>query len=169
MIRLWVLIPVVLPLIGCGGIGLRLKSEPIVIEARRASEDTVRPRARPSLAAQSAVLDTGGANTPESLDITTDQARAEALAPPQGAETSLGVTVASLGSPAEPGFWLKTPLVERAAQGRVVYPETGQSVLVNLIPLEGPDTAGSRMSLSAMRLIGAPLTGLPELQVYLVK
>jgi len=36
-----------------------------------------------------------------------------------------------------------------------------------LIPIDGPDTAGSRMSLAALRLIGASLTDLTEVEVSL--
>ena len=44
-------------------------------------------------------------------------------------------------------------------QGRVTNPANGKSSLVTLIPLDGPATAGSRMSLAAMRLIDLSLTG----------
>jgi hypothetical protein len=73
--------------------------------------------------------------------------------------------VASLGSPSEPGFWLKTPLVAQQAEGRVTNPATGQSANVTLIPIDGPPTAGSRLSLPAMRLIGAVLTDLTTIEV----
>ena len=79
---------------------------------------------------------------------------------------TLGRTVASLGNAAEPGLWLKTPLVQAERSGRVFYPETGKSVAVTLIPIEGPLTAGSRLSLAAMQELGAPLTGLPEVDVF---
>jgi len=78
---------------------------------------------------------------------------------------TLGRTVASLGNAAEPGLWLKTPLVSREQTGQVFYPDTGKTVAVTLIPIDGPKTAGSRMSLAAMQAIGAPLTGLPEVDV----
>jgi len=80
--------------------------------------------------------------------------------------TVLGTSVASLGDPARSGFWLETPLVSSETEGRVVFPGTGKSAQVQLIPIEGPATGGSRISLSAMRLIGAPLTDLPTLEVY---
>jgi hypothetical protein len=47
-----------------------------------------------------------------------------------------------------------------------VFAGTGQSSQVDLIPIDGPPTAGSRMSLAAMRLIGVPLTGLAEVEVF---
>lgn len=71
----------------------------------------------------------------------------------------------SLGSAAEPGLWLKTPLVKSEQPGRVTNPATGKSAAVTLIPLEGPSTAGSRMSLPALRLIGASLTDLTTVEV----
>ncbi len=104
--------------------------------------------------------------TADQFDTTTEAEREAALAGPPAGERELGRTVASLGNPADPGFWLETPLVNATAQGRVVYPPTGNSVAVELRPIDGPATAGSRVSLPALRLLGAPLTGLPELIVY---
>ena len=75
----------------------------------------------------------------------------------------LGVTIASLGNAAEPGVWLKTPLVQQPGEGQVSY--QGRSVTAQLIPIAGPATAGSRASLQLMQQLGAPLTGLPELRV----
>ncbi|MEP5732436.1 MAG: hypothetical protein ABJL67_24060 [Sulfitobacter sp.] len=107
------------------------------------------------------------ARTPEALDTTTPEQRAAAAAPAQTSGATLGKTVVSLGSPTEPGLWLKTPLVQSEVQGRVTNPATGKSSLVTLIPLDGPDTAGSRMSLAALRLIEASLTDLTEVEVAL--
>ena len=107
------------------------------------------------------------ARTVDDFDTTTTAQKNEALSKAaEGGGVDLGVTIASLGAPSEPGFWLKTPLVAAPARGRVLYPATGKSVEVDLIPIDGPKTAGSRMSLSAMRLVGAPFTGLPEIRVY---
>ncbi|SMO42819.1 hypothetical protein SAMN06265173_102173 [Thalassovita litoralis] len=78
----------------------------------------------------------------------------------------LGVTVASLGDPSRGGIWIETPLVSTPAKGRVTYVKSGRTVKVDLIPISGPVTAGSRLSLAAMRFLDAPLTGLPEVQVY---
>ena len=107
-----------------------------------------------------------GARTAEAFDTTTEAeraiAKAAAAAPPESAEQSLGTTVASLGDPADPGLWLATPLVSETRPGRLVYPETGESVLVELRPASG----ASRISLPAIRLLGAPLAGLPEIEVY---
>lgn len=103
--------------------------------------------------------------SPAALDTTAPEERAAAAVPASGG-AALGGTVASLGDPARPGFWLETPLVTEEATGRVEY--AGQSAQVTLIPAGGPPTAGSRMSLSAMRLLGAPLTDLVEVNVFVL-
>jgi hypothetical protein len=82
------------------------------------------------------------------------------LSPKVGA---LGVTIASLGDAREPGLWLKTPLVDVAQPGLITF--GSRSVNVQLLPIDGPETAGSQISLAAMQAIGAPLTGLPRLMV----
>ena len=107
------------------------------------------------------------ARTVEEFDTTTAADRAAAVAAPVAApagEQNLGTTIASLGPPAEPGIWLRTGLVTELVQGRVAY--QGTSVNVELRPSGGAASAGSQISLAAMRLLGAPLTGLPELTVY---
>ncbi|WP_299687269.1 hypothetical protein [uncultured Tateyamaria sp.] len=90
---------------------------------------------------------------------------AAAAPAPEVSIGTLGRTVASLGNAAEPGLWLKTPLVQTEQPGTVYYPQTNKSVQVTLIPIDGPATAGSRLSLQAMQALGAPLTGLPEVDV----
>ncbi|MEM6303538.1 MAG: hypothetical protein AAF744_02400 [Pseudomonadota bacterium] len=107
------------------------------------------------------------ARTAEALDTTTPEQRAAATAEPEAEGRALGTTVVSLGSPTEPGLWLKTPLVSEERQGRVTNPGNGKSSLVTLIPIDGPATAGSRMSLAALRLIDASLTDLTEVEVAL--
>lgn len=104
------------------------------------------------------------ARTVEQFDTTSAEDRAAAVAPTTGGERRLGATIASLGSPTEPGIWFKTPLVSEATQGRVEY--NGNSVNVELRPSGGAQGSGSQISLAAMRLIEAPLTGLPEVTVY---
>jgi len=106
------------------------------------------------------------ARTAEAFDTTTEQERAEALAGPSGGEKRLGSTIAALGDVAEPGLWIKTPLVDAPAKGRVSHAPTGSSVAVNLIPLEADAGAGSQLSLAAMRLLKVGLTDLPEVEVY---
>jgi hypothetical protein len=108
------------------------------------------------------------ARTPEQFDTTTPAERTAAAEapPPAAAETRLGTTVASLGDPADPGFWAETPLVATPRPGRLEFPGTGKSVLVELRPSGGPAGSGTRVSLPALRVLGAPLTALPELVVY---
>ena len=144
---------------GCAQVGLlRPAAQPAV------DVPQVRPVARPG--ALSGPKPPPDARTVEDFDTTTPEARAAAAEAPATAEMSLGTTIASLGDPTRPGFWLETPLVTAAGQGRVLYPASGQSAQVELLPIDGPSTAGSRLSLPAMRLIGAPLTGLPEIHVF---
>ncbi|MFV2052425.1 hypothetical protein [Aliiroseovarius sp. YM-037] len=133
------------------------KQPPVAVQN---GSDAARPAPRPGGIAAPA-----NARTVEDFDTTSAGERAAAQAVSAGGE-ALGTTIASLGAPAEPGFWLETPLVDVVTQGRVVYEATGASATVELRPIDGPATAGSRLSLAAMRLIGAPLTGLPELTVY---
>lgn len=80
------------------------------------------------------------------------------------ADAALGNTIASLGPPAEPGIWLKTPLVSSTTAGRIVY--EGSTINIELRPSGGAVGSGSQISLAAMRLINAPLTSLPELTVF---
>jgi len=107
------------------------------------------------------------ARTVAQFDTTTAADRAAATAMPEPAgETKLGTTIATLGSPADPGIWLKTPLVKTLVMGRAVYGANGKSVNLELRPSGGADGSGSQISLPAMRLLDAPLTGLLELTVY---
>jgi hypothetical protein len=124
-------------------------------EVDQAGYDPVTSAPRPPAAARTA----------ETLDTTTAEQRAAAVAPAAAGARILGTTVASLGSATEPGLWIKTPLVQSEMQGRVTNPATGKSSTVMLIPIEGPATAGSRMSLAALRLIGASLTDLTSVEI----
>ncbi len=125
--------------------------------------DTPHPVARPSGGSEAPPRD---AVTAEQFDTTSEAERAAAAdADTSGAEVALGSTIATLGSPTKPGFWLETPLVDAPAKGRVVA-ENGEAVLVDLLPLDAPPGAGSRISLAALRLLGVGLTGLHEVQVF---
>ena len=105
------------------------------------------------------------ARTVEQFDTTTVEDRAAAVASiPVSGERRLGTTIATLGSPTDPGIWLKTPLVGEVTMGRIVY--RGTSVALELRPSGSAAGSGSQISLAAMRLIGAPLTGLPEITVF---
>lgn len=151
----------VVALAGCAGVTDRLglgkrgaDAAPPTAEAE-ASSSSATAAARPP----------AGARTADALDTTTAEQRAEASKPAAAGAKSLGTTVASLGSATEPGLWMKTPLVKSEMQGRVTNPATGKSSTVELIPLDGPASGGSRMSLSALRLIGASLTDLTKVEV----
>lgn len=106
-----------------------------------------------------------GARTAAQFDTTTaaDRAAATVTVAPAG-EQALGTTLATLGSPADPGIWMKTPLVTALTQGRVDY--NGTAINVELRPSGGAAGSGSQISLPAMRLLGAPLTGIVELKVF---
>ena len=82
-----------------------------------------------------------------------------------GAERALGATIAALGNPAEPGFWLRTPLVDAPGPGRVVT-EAGTSAQVDLIPSGGEAGSGSEASLALLRVLDRPLTDLTPLDVF---
>jgi hypothetical protein len=106
------------------------------------------------------------ARSAEEFDTTTPEQRAAAAeAPPAASETRLGTTIASLGDPTDPGFWVKTPLVAAPARGRAEA-GNGRSVQVELIPSGGDAGAGSQISLPALRLLELPLTDLPELVLF---
>ncbi|MEB8385964.1 hypothetical protein OO012_01875 [Rhodobacteraceae bacterium KMM 6894] len=135
--------------------------------AAQSAEPVAAPVAQP-VASVTAPPVPDTARTVEEFDTTSAADRVQATKVAVGGR-DLGLTVASLGAVGEPGFWLKTPLVSAPGKGRVVYPASGKEVQVDLIPIEGPKTAGSRMSLSALRVIDAPLAGLPELRVFVLE
>ena len=141
---------------GCSNLADRFGIERAQPETASVSAEVAAPTAAPIAASGSSA---------EALDTTTAAEREAATRAPTSAGSALGTTVVSLGSAAEPGLWLKTPLVKPEQPGRVTNPATGKSAAVTLIPLEGPSTAGSRMSLPALRLIGASLTDLTTVEV----
>lgn len=162
-----------LALAGCGSLPFPVLSprqidpgamSPVAGESTAGIQVQTRPRARP--------LGIGrkppeGARTAEALDTSTVEERVAAANPSEPeSERALGSTVVSLGDVTRQGFWLETPLVSEATMGRVLFPATGKSAQVALIPIDGPRTGGSRISLAAMRLIEAPLTDLPTLEVF---
>lgn len=155
------LLTAMLLLAGCGG-GLNLGGPS---SARAPGPDTTRPVYRPAEGA--APPPPANATTAEAFDTTTEEQRAAATegAEAPAAEALLGTTIATLGNPAEAGFWLETPLVDTVTPGRVEA-ANGESVLVELRPIDGPADGGSRISLPALRLLNVGLTGLHELKVY---
>ena len=155
------------------GLGAGCAQNPLEQMENRPMADAsgqVRPVARPT-GLSGAVRPPSGARTVEQFDTTTTADKQQAAAEARAAQASgegrlLGRTIASLGDPADPGLWIRTPLVDKAGKGRVIYPANGKAVQLDLIPIDGPKTAGSRMSLAALRVIEAPLTDLPEVDVY---
>ncbi|WP_312529996.1 hypothetical protein [Paracoccus sp. (in: a-proteobacteria)] len=137
-----------------------------------ASQDATSQGAETSMAAGAgaaaikAPVPRGNAKTAAEFNTTTTAQKAEAAKAPSTAEAKLGSTVASLGDPTLPGFWIKTPLVKTAAEGRIVNPANGKSAKVQLQPLAGPASGGSQVSLPALQLIGVSLTDLPTIEVY---
>ncbi len=130
-----------------------------------AGKDTPHPKARPAIGGAAAGAADAGRQAPAVATVPDTSA---GLAGPTGpaAEITLGRTIASLGDVTQPGFWLRTPLVERRRAGRVVWAQGGNSVAVTLIPIPGDKGAGSRISLAAMKAMEIPLTALPELIVH---
>lgn len=139
----------------CAQIDAVLRPAPEAEPPRRAAP----ARAQPTAVAPPPPRD---ARTVEDFDTTTAEQRSDAAQPAEGGRL-LGTTVASLGDPGRPGFWIETPLASAAGQGKVVHPATGKSAEVELLPASG---GGSRVSLAALRLLGLPLTDLPTLEVY---
>jgi len=104
----------------------------------------------------------GAGRMASALDTTSAAEKNEALAAPAAAsERNLGTVAVALGSPAEQGFWLRSPLVTAAGKGRVEI-AGGTSVAVDLLP----GTSGSQLSLAAFRALGLSLTALPQVSVY---
>lgn len=104
------------------------------------------------------------ARTVTEFDTTTDADRAAALdVQVDTPSADLGTTLATLGSPTEPGIWLKTPLVDELTPGRVSY--NGTDANVELRPSGGAAGSGSQISLAAMRVLNIPLTEIAEVTV----
>lgn len=103
----------------------------------------------------------GSGQSAAALDSTTAAERQAALAAPAPAGArELGKTTVALGSPTEPGLWLKSALVKQPGKGQVVT-AAGTSVAVDLIP----GTGGALLSLGAYRALGLALTDLPEVTI----
>jgi hypothetical protein len=166
MTRFILTLPLFLAVTACGDMASRFGSDDDAAGRDTASAES--SAGATALAPETAAPPPpASATTADTLDTTTPEQRAAASAPAASAGQSLGRTVATLGSPSEPGLWLKTPLVKAERKGRVTNPANGKSSAVTLIPIDGPATAGSRMSLAAMRLIGASLTDLTTVEVSL--
>lgn len=108
-----------------------------------------------------------GGQSAAALNTTTEVERSTAAAAPTTTgERRLGSTVASLGDPSQPGFWVKTPLVQSETDGRIVNPANGKSAKVRLIPLGGAG-GGGQVSLPALQLIRVSLTDLPLIEEFI--
>ncbi|NEX45359.1 hypothetical protein [Pseudotabrizicola algicola] len=104
----------------------------------------------------------GAGRTAAALDTTSEAQKQAALAAPAASgERQLGKVSVSLGSPAEPGIWLRSALVSAPGKGRVVT-ASGQSVAVDLLPGQG----AAQLSLPAFVALGLSLTALPEVTVF---
>lgn len=165
---------VVLPLVlaGCsqfsgfgrgGQAGIAAEAPPP--EVLNPDAETTRPQVRPGEDAGVRTLGAAGLR-PEALDQTSTQERTAALAPPAARTELLGETLASLGSPAETGLWLRTGLVTQVTQGRIEVQNGSGSLRVELRPSGATAGAGSQLSLSAFTTLGLPLTQLVGLRVY---
>lgn len=103
------------------------------------------------------------ATTADQFDTSTEDQRVAALTPAPVPAGALGTTVANLGDPTVPGFWVETPLVSGETEGRVQSKSTGRTVKVTLKPTT---SGGSRISISALQLLDLDLSGLHELVVF---
>ena len=149
-------------LTACGDSGLFQRTATPDEAVQTPDAETVRPETRPDLPVDG--LARTALRTAETLDQTTAAERAAATAPGAGG-APLGETLASLGNPAEGGFWLRTGLVTDARQGRVVT-QGGATVQLELRPSGNAPGAGSQLSLPAFRALDLPLTDLPRLTVF---
>lgn len=104
-----------------------------------------------------------GAETPRPMARPGD-AQADG-APGPAATGVLGSTIASLGSPSDPGLWLLTPLIDSPRPGRVRVLASGAELRLELRPSGGAPGSGSQLSMAAYQGLGLPLTALPELAV----
>ena len=111
------------------------------------------------------IKNTGAPKKTEALDVATAEERKEAVTiEPVSSEKKLGIAIASLGNPAETGFWVKSDLVSKPTKGRITDLSSGTQVNVDLFPAETAQS-GTQLSLSAMRALGVSLIDLPEVQL----
>ena len=103
------------------------------------------------------------ATTVDEFDTASEGDKMAALSSTPTPAGALGTTVANLGDPTIPGFWVETPLVTSETEGRVQSKATGRTVKVTLKPTS---TGGSRISISALQLLDLDLSGLHELVVF---
>lgn len=101
----------------------------------------------------------GPAASPASLDTVSeaDKEAARAAAETSAAGGELGTVTVALGSPTEPGLWVKSALVTEDTPG-TVRTGSGETIAVTLRPLGGE--GGPQISLSALQALSLPLAGL---------
>lgn len=129
-----------------------------------AAIDRARDRTGEPVTPASDMPGAANAKSVDALDATTSAEKTAALAAGAGGGDELGRVTVSLGSPAEAGFWLRSALVTSAAKGRV-RTDDGASIAVELLP----GTGSAQLSLAAFRTLGLPLTGLPQVTVFIGK
>lgn len=154
-------------LVACGDSarpGFLQRDTASAVEVATPGPDTPRPQSRPAEGSAATAMRPSSARTADAFDTTTAAERAAAVQAPPSAGAALGETVASLGSPAEPGFWLRTGLVTAVTPGRVTS-SGGASVAVELRPSGAAAGSGSQLSLAALRALNLSLTDLHRLQV----
>lgn len=95
------------------------------------------------------------APAPEAVEIVETVPEAVVSAGPAGG--ALGEVTVALGSPTDPGLWVKTDRVTADTPG-TVQTGTGEALAVTLRPLDGD--GGAQISLSALQALGLPLAGL---------
>lgn len=164
----FLLFAVLIALAGCAPAASFLRSAERVPESERLDIAAQRPDSatpRPTPRASGGPLGSAGLR-PEQLDQTSPAERAAALAPSGAQGQLLGQTLASLGSPADPGIWLRTGLVTQVGQGRVEVIGGGGELRVELRPSGSAPGGGSQLSLAAFSALGIPLTQLIELRVF---
>ena len=134
------------------------------VSVERPGAETLRPQARPVGEATSAL----GHRSQGADTIATAQWRRTATRrdPALLAAMRPGRNLASLGSPSEQGFWLRTGLVTRVRQGRVELADGSNALRVELRPSGAAPGAGSQLSLATFRALDAPLTQLVRLRVF---
>ncbi|MDP2079803.1 MAG: hypothetical protein U0934_12735 [Pseudotabrizicola sp.] len=156
-----ILIALTLALTATSGCAVLDRLKPATAATAATAAPDASDASEPVAAAPAPVLGAGG-NTAAALDTTTAAQKQAALAAPAASgERELGKVTVSLGSPAEPGIWLRSALVTAPGKGRVVT-ASGQSVAVDLLPGQG----AAQLSLAAYMALGLSLTALPEVTVF---
>lgn len=168
--RSFPLFVVAITLSGCGPLAGFLgtqerpsSADQVDISVQLPDAETARPQGRPGGAA---TVIGGVGLRPDQLDQTSDAERVAALAPPTARTPLLGETLAALGSPADPGLWLRTGLVDSVTPGRIEPVQGAGSLRVELRPSGAVPGSGSQLSLAAFSTLNLPLTQLVRLRVY---